>query len=254
MIVYNGSSAESGADSNFQGLVYTGQQDLVLAQASDQWVEITLTDGVRHLWSQIQQSTEIQVTIEATVDCVNQANIPFSFVNPATIPLGHSDRESSFTFQPLLLIFANDAAAQSTKLYEDDSSTIEPPAAVRDRRSTGDHCQRYNLTVVFSDIGLQNIILPYSLNIGKCSGSCLHSTLRQYSSLGTNHAKIMASIHEQQALVPNSLITSDGPAINPCCSPALYKSPTELLLQEDDEGFSITQQFKDLEVATCGCH
>lgn len=247
--IYNGSKAQSSSHTHNNGTSIAQQSQEVILELCDQWIEINLTEAAKTLWPQIASTTEVEVTVKAVVDCVDRIRVPFSFVNPAEIPLEYTEtRDSSISNQPLLLVFAND---EEMKLSDRDSSNMNPHTTSttdHSRRSISDICQRHDFVINFNDLDLRNIT-PLQLNIGKCSGSCSETNLRQRSSLGTNHAKIMSNI---QSRVPNT-VTMDGPATSPCCVPTLYYPQTYLLMLEESGTFTIRPHFKDLEVISCSC-
>jgi hypothetical protein len=117
MSIYNASSDDiSGNMRPGDANVAQQSQELILVQTSDQWVEIELTEAATKLWSQIQHSTEVKVTIAATVDCTSRTNPPISIINPAEIPLDHTElRERALnSSQPFLLVLATDDTIKGT--------------------------------------------------------------------------------------------------------------------------------------------
>lgn len=229
-------------------------QKVIPAQIPGQWIEIDLTKAVKQLLPHIKQSTDVQITVRATVDCANQIEAPPRFVQPAEIPLEFTEmRESTNTFQPLLVVFANNDAVTKMK---NTTITKSPDTSKPDRgrRSSSNACKRHDHVLVFSDIGLNGTI-PVSLNIGKCSGSCSYSHLNQQTSLGTNHAKIMSSVQQTQLRLPHKRVTLNGPATTPCCVPASYRPRTTLFIIDEDR-FSLHNYYayyNDLEVVSCSC-
>lgn len=255
MSIYTGKKSLNDAQMH-EGGSFTAQQSqkVILDQVSGQWIEINLTKAVEQLLPHIEHSTDVQVSLKATVDCVNQMEFPLSFVQPAEIPLEFIEmRESTNKFQPLLIVFAdNDAVKKAKNTTITKSHTSKPD---RGRRSSSDACKRHDHVLVFSDIGL-NVTIPVSLNIGKCSGSCSYSNLKQQTSPGTNHAKIMSSVQQTQLRLPHKRVSLSGPATTPCCVPASYRPQTTLLMTDDDNMYSRHSYFayyNDLEVVSCSC-
>lgn len=255
MSIYNGKKSLNDAHMHEGGLLTAQQsQKVILDQMSGQWIEIDLTKAVKQLLPHVEHSTDVQVTVKATVDCVNQMEVPLSFVQPAEIPLEFTEmRESTNEFQPFLIVFANnDATVKKAKNTTTTNSNTSK--ADRSRRSSSDACRRHDHILVFSDIGL-NVTIPVSLNIGKCAGSCSYSNLKQQTSLGTNHAKIMSSVQETQLRLPHKRVSLSGPATTPCCVPAAYRPQTTLLMI-DDNTYSLHSYYayyKNLEVVSCSC-
>ena len=252
MSIYNASS--DGVSGNMRpggANVAQQSQELILVQTSDQWVEIELTEAATKLWSQIQHSTEVKVTIAATVDCTGRTNPPISIINPAEIPLDHTElRERALnSSQPFLLVLATDDTIKGTSRVK----THTTKAINRGKRQTDETCRRHNYNVNFHQYGFTNVSVPISLDLGKCAGSCSETTLRQDSSLGTNHAKMMSSIQNIQQFEANSPVTSSGPATSACCVPASYEPRTTLFMVDNITGSLHVHYFNDLVVKTCSC-
>ena len=233
--------------------------ELTLLEISDQWIEVDLTEAMKLLWPlEVKNSTEMAVSIKATGDCANRVKHPISFINPAEIPLSAELRNVSVaSAQPLLLVFATDGVLDQR--YQRSHKPKPHPSNHTDRstRSIVTKCQRQDHVVTFRDIGLTDIILPHSLNIGKCSGSCSDQKLREHRFLGTNHARIMSSVWTTQERSPalGQTVTSDGPADPPCCVPSTFNPQTALYMDEEGPSFSLHRYFfNDLVVESCGCH
>lgn len=236
--------------------------ELTLSEVSDQWIEVNLTDAVKQLWPQkVKNSTEMAVSIRATGSCMNEVSIPITFVNPAEIPPNTELRNSSVaSAQPLLLVFATDDTLSQRHQRSHNVKPHPPNQADRHTRSADNECQRHNHSVTFGEIGLTNVAFPHSLNIGKCSGSCSDQDLREHSSLGTNHARVMSSVRSIQDSSPalGQAVTSDGPASVPCCVPSVFDPQTPLYMADgdgDSSFFSLHRSFfDDLVIQSCGCH
>ena len=254
MNIYNASRPQNGAENSYtykEDTSITQQsQEIIIAPPSDQWVEINLTKIAMKLWSHIKYTTEVRVTVMATTDCVDQVNFPISFINPAEIPLESNElRENLVTSaQPLLVVFANNEYV--FKEIHKNHDTMSH-AANRSKRSSSGACHREDHQITFSDLDI-DVLVPQVLNIGKCSGSCTEYDLRQDSSLGTNHAKIMSSVMSIQTNYPEITVTSSGPATTPCCVPATYNQSIPLIVNEGS-GVSHTRYFSDLVVQSCSC-
>ena len=224
--------------------------EVALSQMADQWVEVDLTGGAQKFWYQVKHSSELKISLETSVmDCVNPIEPPVHIINPAELPpeLTTADpREISF--QPHLLVFTDSDNHKNSRPQHRET---------RDKRSSDEGCARRDHPITFSDIGLEDVWIPRTLNIGKCTGSCSESTLRQHSSLGTNHARVMATVRYIQDNIPTQgeRITTSGIANIPCCVPQSFYQGTPLIMKEGD-GATIafrTDYYKDLVVKTCSC-
>ena len=226
-------------------------QELILGQLSDQWVEIDLTEAATKLWSRIQHSTEVKVTIKATVDCTGRTDPPVSIINPAEIPLEYTElRERAFTSsQPLLLVLATDDAMKRASSVVTNATK----ATSRGKRQTEDTCDKDDFILNFHEYGFTNVSVPIALNIGKCVGSCSENALRQDNSLGTNHAKMMSSIQNIQLYDEDSPVTSSGPATSACCVPDAYEPHTALFMTDVATASLHVHYFNDMVVTSCRC-
>ena len=225
-------------------------QEISLAQPSNQWIEVDLSEEAGKFWEQVKHSSEIRISVETGVmDCYNRIGSPAYVFNPAELP-AEADEHRDGAFQPLLLIFTNN---NSTQLKP--RNQVHNPSN-RHKRSHENSCAKHNHMIVFRDIGLTDVLIPSSLNIGKCSGSCSRTILRAHSSLGTNHARIMSTIKTTQdySLEHGLLITTDGPATTPCCVPDSFNPRTALYMRDDSASLGIrTDYYKDLVVESCTC-
>ena len=220
-------------------------QDVTLSRPSDRWIEVDLTEEAQKFWSQVKHSSEVRISLEAgLVDCHKRIRSPAHFFNPAELP---PEADGEGALQPLLLVFANDDRLPSPHTKRETG---------RNKRSADIGCAKHVHMITFSEIGLTNIWIPTSLNIGKCSGSCSESILRAQSSLGTNHARVMSAVKYIQDNAPRQglEITTNGPANTPCCAPESFSPNTTLVVQDDTATFGIHRDYyKDLVIESCSC-
>ena len=239
--------------------VFVGQEIITITRDSDQWLELNVTNGITAVWPRVMTSSDVQVTIQAQVNCVGQKKVPFNFINPAEISLDQNKRrERLLEFQPFLVVFA-DHQFTKTQLMKNDFVHGEVAESTggdifaetydeRQKRSAqSSHCSLTNYSVNLHALGLTRILAPVRINIYKCSGSCSHSVLRRHSRLGTNHAKIMASLHLAQSQNQN-VTTADAP----CCVPTDYDI-VYLFLTSDDGSSSEIRPYNNFVAKKCGC-
>ena len=242
--------------------VFSGQHEITITNGTDQWIEINITEGTSEIWQLVKNCTRARVLLKAQVDCIHQKKVPFNFVNPAAIPLSHvKRRERLLKFQPFLVLSTRDEVSLTAEDQEmvnvdedNDSSILElelEETLNREKRSST--CARSDFTITLQDIA-SKIVYPYQINIRKCSGYCSHSILRRYSGLGTNHAKIMASIylHQLSSNRNNYELSLSDPAKEPCCVPKEYASVYVYLNNSIDESVQLTR-YNNFIATSCAC-
>ena len=234
--------------------VFTGQQEINVANGSDSWIELNVIEGTRAIWRLVQNYTKVQVVIKAEVNCTQQKKVPIKFVNPAEVPLHQQKRrEWLLLFQPFLVVTVRDKVKmKEITSMADDTNIMELVVMDRKKRNIYSHCTLSNFSIVLHHIGLTNVLNPYQVNIRKCSGHCSHTILRRFSSLGTNHAKLMASVNLLQRLDPTSMVSANGRAEEPCCVPSEYDSIYLHMFNEFDGSFVINR-YNNFIATSCGC-
>jgi hypothetical protein len=256
MVPRNGNETTNISDS-----ILAGQQVISVSHDSDGWAELNVTEGATEIWPLRKNYTEVQVIIIAEVDCIEQKKVPIKLVNPAEIPLDKPlRREHYLPIQPFLVINTDNKITQTllqqeeamNKQRTDDNSSSDyiidelyPATSTHSKRHTSNSCSRSNFTVNLIALGVPHIVWPLEINIFKCSGICNLATL---SKLGTNHAKIMAHVHNQQQLSPQPSVT----ATYPCCVPTKYNT-VYLLIQAEDHTATGVKSFNELIASECGC-
>jgi hypothetical protein len=256
MVPRNGNETTNNSDS-----ILAGQQVISVSHGSDGWAELNVTEGATEIWPLRKNYTEVQVIIIAEVDCIEQKKVPIKLVNPAEIPLDKPlRREHYLPIQPFLVINTDNKITQTllqqeeamNKQRTDDNSSSDyiidelyPATSTHSKRHTSNSCSRSNFTVNLIALGVPHIVWPLEINIFKCSGICNLATL---SKLGTNHAKIMAHVHNQQQLSPQPSVT----ATYPCCVPTKYNT-VYLLIQAEDHTATGVKSFNELIASECGC-
>ena len=56
--------------------VFAGQLEINVANNSDKWIELNVTEGTRTIWELVQNHTKVQVVIKAEVNCTQQKKVP----------------------------------------------------------------------------------------------------------------------------------------------------------------------------------
>ena len=251
--------------------VYAGQHNLTIAQGSGGWIELNVTEGAEVVWPLMKNFTEVQVIIKAEVNCANQKKIPFNFINPAEISLEHENRRlRHLDIQPFLVIFADNKETRAllqqeteevaTGQGEESNSTFPDigdmlfPSSAPSKRSSDladdSPCSLSTFVVNLHELGLTNVQAPLELNISKCSGGCTDRLT--VNRLGTNHAKIMASIYNREQLELQSNPDYEVTATPPCCVPTTYSVVTFLISTLDGTATGL-KSHNHLRATACGC-
>ena len=264
MIPYN----KNANTSDLGDGVIARQKVVSVSRGSDGWIELNVTKGVEGilLQMQIKNYTDIQVIIKAEVDCNNQKKVPFYLINPAEIPLDQViRRERQMDNQPFLVVFGDNEETKEALHKQKEEEVIGPGVDDRSepvydgpwKRSVSNNstsaCQKSNFTLNFHELNYtselhafgMSVILPISLNIFKCSGTC--NDRHSFFGPGSNHAKIMATIYNQQTL-SREPVTATSPS---CCVPTKYAS-VELLQRISSNTYAILS-YSYLMVKECGC-
>ena len=172
--------------------------------------------------------------------------------DPAEILLEQENlRKRQLDNQPFLVVFGdNEETKEALRKQKDDLGEMQVYDG-RSKRSISTHsnssCQISSYEVDLHDVGLTNVVIPRYINISKCSGTCNEQHV--IKRLGTNHAKIMSTIYNQQMLSGEPVT-----ATVPCCVPIKYETVVQLLMICDV--FSIASyfaRFNDLKATECGC-
>lgn len=238
--------------------IFAGQEVISVSRDEDGWIDLNVTEGAESILPQMQMKnyTDLQVIIKAEVNCNEQKKVPFNLINPAEIPLDQANRrERQLDNQPIFVIFAdNEETKEAIRQQQEDAVTGEADEDLgvirthgpwtRSIRSTSS-CQRSNYIVDLHELGLTNVIAPRQINISKCSGNC--NERRVINRLGTNHAKIMASIYNRQTHFGEPVT-----ATVPCCVPTKY-DPIFLLMHTLDRTATGIKSHNYLQATECGC-
>ena len=243
--------------------VVAAEERITVDLNSNSWKEFDITEGMWQLWPPVAEDDAVEVTLELRVNCQENKKVPASFVSPATIPLSQKKRrERHGPLQPLLLIFLSDEDVK--RIVKDELRPMEPPEPTESDDYASDNstvprvaraaesdkpCSIEDFPITFHDLHLFDVLIPYTYNAKKCSGSCSHSTLKRNDRLATNHAKIMASATIISRIKNDVYFTS--PPSDPCCVPTRYQ-PYALVVQTHDGGVEYIV-YPSMVVDECGC-
>ena len=195
---------------------------------SDGWLEIDLTKLFIDIWDLISTNDFIEVGLKFDLDSC-ESHIPLRIVNPGTTDyvMEQVKREREWKKQPFLVIFVDEVEATGSHKKEKytlpknaHSSDMERDEGVRRKRrgSSNISCRTEDYHIVFHDIHIEHVLLPRSLNIRQCVGSCEYNVLQLMPSIASTHAQLMSSSTE---ILQNQTGNNARPT-TPCCSAAEY--------------------------------
>lgn len=239
--------------------VIAGHHMVNVTSNSSGFIELDISQGLQALWPPSTDKSDVELILKMEVNCADRKKVPITFVNPAEIPLEQVNRrERLLCLQPLLCVYFSDENLKGQlKRDEMETEADGEEGNVADlgegldqrRRRSSDGCHRENITVNFQDIGLTNVLSPYSYEVGQCVGSCSHTFLIRNPRIGNNHARVMASAHLVWLLQQEEWMQEDPG--EPCCVPITYK-PLHLILQHRNHEIEL-KLFPDFVASKCGC-
>ena len=211
---------------------------------SSRWIQIDITAGIKAVWDRSNASV---VVVSIQLSAEEDGMVPAEIVDPLAMPLDEH-RNRCTALQPLLLLYLEDGSLKTrAKVLSTgpaaEGGALQDTVTARARRTPlrGSSCSLYNYTVTFSDIGVDYVLAPETVNVGGCSGSCATSYQRSMPpGTVTNHASVIAAADGLQKE------SSQG-----CCSPLRYQ-PIYLMVV-NSEAILRVQLFTDMVVSTCGC-
>ncbi len=228
---------------------------------SSSWLELEVTKGVSQLWPPTSDNHDLEFTINLSVDCKDTKKVPAVFIDPTEIELSNAKRRQRYeSFQPLFLVFFNDAEIKD--IVQNETASIEnfdnnfdeniqsksENIENREKRSSPSPCQPEDYAVFFQELHLHYIILPFMYNARQCHGSCSHYTLTGNHHLGTNHANIMAGAY---TVYQNGRQSSFAQTPKePCCVPTRYSSRVLTVIINNTLR---NQIYPAMAVEECGC-
>jgi hypothetical protein len=222
---------------------------------SSSWHQFNIKESLVHLWDPEAETFVIVVTLKFDVGCEQSDELPMTLLNPAVFNLTEVRRQEIGIFQPILVIYTDDKlikkVIRNSYLVSHDERVTLQDRNERRKRYAPDHiCHIEDFTLRFSDLGINYVNRPVSLNIKRCVGDCSIYQAPYTAALTTNHARLMtsaASSHRNQVFPPNSLRPE-----NPCCSPIGYHPEYIMTTTPDKNRYKISLE-QDMIVSRCGC-
>ena len=241
-------------------------QTIEVTSKSEGWIEFDITPAVQSVWTTPKVKLPIiEVTLRMEVDCVNHRKVPLQFVNPAEVELHKTFRREKFTtLQPLLVVYLEDRLVKE-KLYTEkmladeekemalNGNMIDTNKTATRQKRAASLCGIQSYTVNFTELHLDYIISPLTMEVNRCTGSCSADVIDPHPTIATNHARIKASAKK---LYDHRLFKSPNSTMynyvheNPCCAPVEYESR---FITIAFVGSVYQQLFPDVVAKRCGC-
>ena len=204
---------------------------------SSGWMELEISELLQNLWSSKSpmQDAQIELTVNIKGSCEGQGRVPLHVINPAAVRSPRR-RQRLLKLQPLLVIHGETNQKAATE-RANTMAMLTDRVGERAKRSLTDDkelgCKLHHLAVVFSEVGLNQILLPISAIISYCSGACSES-LRGFL----------------LARLPRNVGSGADELPAGCCSPTQFE-PLELLVRI---GYSSEIRIvRNAVVSKCGC-
>ena len=225
--------------------VAVGTHQFTVTTASDDWVEIALTEGLQNLLSGTETS-QLEVTFQSKLSCKEQGTeTAINFADP--ILLLFTDAEIDVSMLSGLGLGGEakrHTPLRPSRLFSRDvpgsgDSTSPTVGCSGYVQSTG-QCSREPLLVDFQeDLGTNFILQPRIVDIGYCNGKC------NPASVHSEFLRLLTSSRGQTA--PNS---AAGYKDSSCCVPTHYL-PVEILLRV--ENVLVIEELQNAIVTNCCC-
>ena len=241
-------------------------QTIEVTTKSEGWMEFDITPAVQSVWTISEVKLLIvEVTLRMEVDCVNHRKVPLQFVNPAEVELHKTYRREKFTtLQPLLVVYLEDHLVKE-KLYTEKRLADEEremalngnmidvnKTATRQKRSAT-LCGIQSYVVNFTELHLDYIINPTTMDVNRCIGSCAADDIDPHPTIATNHARIKASakkLYDYRLFKSANSTMYNYVHSYPCCAPIEYESRYITIAFV---GSVYSQLFPDVVAKRCGC-
>lgn len=234
----------------------SGRARITVVSNYSEWIEIDITAELKVVWDSCNTSIVVVSLQLASEDGDEAESVPAEIINSlVALPSSNSGggrKSHTASLQPLLLLYLEDTSLKTRAMLFSSGPAVVGATlndASRSRRAAlPGSCDLYNYTVNFSDVGIDFVLVPESLNVGGCSGGCASSYQRSMP-LGTftNHASVAAAANAVQS----DAGSSGGKGLATCCSPLKYR-PVLLLVVNSDNILRV-QLFTDMVVSACGC-
>ena len=226
------------------------QTTLVVEHNSSGWIELDVTEGLKLLWSAHLRQVEFTVTLAV----VNGTTATIALADSVSLVEG----AAYAPFQPLLVVYLSDYYLRQKLIESNAAESNAPITDTRSKRSSDSYpeaCRIHNYTLQFPDIGLSNILVPYSYNARKCVGLCSSPYFKGVDDVNNYAVMINSAKAAYNALNPGVAAALANefvpPPTAPCCVPTRYAALNTLTQNLD--GSVKMETLSDMQVVACGC-
>eukprot|EP00116_Pleurobrachia_bachei_P006442 sb/3466704/ len=214
---------------------------LIIKMGEDSITEHTLTEPTSVLLIPLPEAPTSNSLLNITLTATRSTFYKDGAIATTSLPLNQV--LSPRNLVPFLVLhFSNPAldtpAARDARQALMERFGASEPAHHRSRRSaTFSHCRRHDLTVKFSDIGLDYIVAPFEFNAHQCSGTC---HVDHEETPMTNHAFLV------------NLLFYTGEADSEASCVAGETKPLSVIVSHGEKEFSVSV-LEDMVVESCAC-
>lgn len=224
------------------------QSTLEVEHNSSGWIELDVTEGLKRMWASASSRAELTVTL----DMVNGTVATVALADSVSL----AEEAGYAQFQPQLIIHLNNQKLRQ-KLIESTAESNELTNTKSKRASEyyPEACIIRNYTIQFPDIGLSNILAPYSYNARKCTGLCSPPYITGVDDVNNYATMVNSAKATYNALRPAVAAALPDeyvpPPTTPCCVPTRY-NPITTFMQNLDGSVKV-ETLSDMQVVACGC-
>ena len=219
-----------------------GTVKIMCLNMSSGWMELEISELLQNLWSSKSPSedAQIELTVNIKGSCEGLGRVPLHVINPAAVRSPRR-RQRLLKLQPLLVIHGETNQKAATERANTMTMLTQTVGERAKRSLTGEKelaCKLHPFNISFSELGLQSIILPHSVNFKYCSGACSNPAI-------TFRGMLFSRLSQNFGSGGDEL-----PA--PCCSPTGFKHLHTIVHDRMQGTFSI-QIYANVIVTKCGC-
>ena len=214
---------------------------LIVKLGEESIAEHTLTEPTSVLLIPLPEAPTTNTLLNMTLTAVRSTVYKDGAIATTSLPLNQV--LSPRNLIPFLVLHFSNPALDTPAARDARRALMERFGASdttnhRSRRSAKfSHCRRHDLTVKFSDIGLDYIVAPFEFNAHQCSGTC---HVDHEETPMTNHAFLV------------NLLFYTGEADSEASCVAGETKPLSVIVSHGDKEFSVSV-LEDMVVESCAC-
>ena len=199
-----------------------GTHQVTATGGSNDWVEISVTDGLQTLFSSNAGASHLEVTLQAKLDCKDQGTETVYLANPLLVLFTDTGMDV-----PIDKLSFGGIEKRQTRLQPSPHAGEEEEDGSAD--GSTQQCLRRSLVINFQeDLGFDFILAPLNFDLGYCNGVC----------------------PPPSALRKGFLRLIQLPIRDGCCAPSGYQS-LQVLLRINDT--FVIGELQGLTVSACHC-